>query len=239
MTIIFLFLTLISTYANELTVQLESGAVWQHQNDVKITPQSGTQVDFDHFNQGPFFHYRLDLIYQFSKKHSFRAVYAPFNISVSDRISKSINFNNTVFNSGDELTINYMFNSYRLGYLYKIYDSTNTTVNVGFTLKLRDAKIEFSQTSIQSEYDNQGFVPLLYSSLEHKLSNNWFIYSDIDFAAAPQGRAIDLTIKARRQISKNSQFGIGFRSLEGGADNDKVYTFSWLNYFVLDYIIKL
>jgi len=29
--------------------------------------------------------------------------------------------------------------------------------------------------------------------------------------------------------------GIGVRSLEGGAENDKVYTFSWLNYLIVDY----
>lgn len=238
MTLLIALFTTLQVFASDLSLQVETGAVWQHQNDVKITPQNGTLVEFDHFNQGPFFHYRLDFIYKFNDKHALRGVYAPFNIRVSDKITAPVSFNNQTFAAGQDLTINYKFNSYRLGYLYKLYDSSSLVFNIGATLKVRDAKIEFVQNSTKTKYDNVGLVPLLFVSLDYEMSNSWNLHSDMDFAAAPQGRAIDLTVKARKELSKNSQLGFGVRSLEGGADNDKVYTFSWFNYLVVDYIIS-
>ena len=57
---------------------------------------------------------------------------------------------------------------------------------------------------------------------------------NLDAAAAKQGRAIDGSLKMIRKIGKKSSLRIGLRSLEGGADNNKVYTFSWFNYAVFE-----
>ena len=68
------------------------------------------------------------------------------------------------------------------------------------------------------------------------MGSSWLFHFNMDAAAAPQGRAFDLAFKARKELSKNYQLGVGVRTLEGGADNDKVYTFSWFNYAVLDLV---
>lgn len=226
-------------HASDFKLLFETGAVWQHRNDVKIPPGTGNLVEFDEFNQGPFFHYRAEAYYNMNKKHIIRAVYAPFEVKVTGRLPNDVNFNGKSYDTSSDLTVRYKFNSYRLSYIYQLHNYGDTQINIGATLKVRDAKITFQQLSTISTYDNIGFVPLLYGSILHDITDNWYLFSDVDFAVAPQGRAIDLNIKLRRHITKASSFGIGLRSLEGGADNNKVYTFSWFNYLLLDYQLRL
>ena len=57
----------------------------------------------------------------------------------------------------------------------------------------------------------------------------WRFVADLDGAAAPQGRAFDLALKVHRDISERWSVGVGYRTLEGGADNDTVYTFAWIH----------
>ena len=65
----------------ELSLMLESGAAWQQRNDLRVPSDIGTRLDFDKFDEGPFFHYRAELEWRFNEKHNVRAVYAPLNIS--------------------------------------------------------------------------------------------------------------------------------------------------------------
>jgi hypothetical protein len=53
---------------------------------------------------------------------------------------------------------------------------------------------------------------------------------DGDALAAPQGRAEDVALAIWADLSKSLRLRAGYRLLEGGADNDKVYTFALVNY---------
>ncbi len=50
--------------------------------------------------------------------------------------------------------------------------------------------------------------------------------------AAPQGRAFDVALKGRYALGSRAELAAGYRTVEGGADNDEVYTFAWLHYAV-------
>ena len=47
-----------------------------------------------------------------------------------------------------------------------------------------------------------------------------------DALAAPQGRAEDVLLAPYVDLSERVRFRIGYRLLEGGADNDEVYNFA-------------
>lgn len=220
----------------QLQLGIELGQAWQERNDIQIPSTSGTRVEFDNFDSGPFFHYRAELLYQFSKKHKVRAVYAPFQIEAKGVIQQPVLFDDETFNASEELKISYKFNSYRLSYIYGFWGFNNDQLNIGVTAKVRDAEIEFQQAGRSAAYDNVGFVPLLYFEYQKSLSSQWMINFNTDLAVAPQGRAADLSLKLRRKFSNSTQLGIGGRTLEGGADNEKVFTFSWFNYAVADFI---
>jgi hypothetical protein len=57
-----------------------------------------------------------------------------------------------------------------------------------------------------------------------------------DALAAPQGRAEDILVAARYKINDAASMSVGYRLLEGGADNDEVYNFSLFNYASLGFL---
>ena len=74
-----------------------------------------------------------------------------------------------------------------------------------------------------------GFVPLGHVSADARLAERWSVGLALDGSAAPQGRAIDFaTVLEYRPAPRWTVFG-GYRTIEGGADVDAVYTFAWLN----------
>ena len=75
-----------------------------------------------------------------------------------------------------------------------------------------------------------GFVPLFHIRGKKEIATDLSFRFDFDGLAAPQGRAIDLGVFIEKQIAKAKTFGFaGYRTVEGGADNDQVYNFAWLH----------
>ncbi len=57
--------------------------------------------------------------------------------------------------------------------------------------------------------------------------------------AASQGRAEDLLFAIMYKPVQNLSLKAGYRFLEGGADNDKVYTFAFIHYIVAGVVLSL
>lgn len=223
----------------EFKFMVETGASWQSRNDVRIpNNSSGDRFDLSNFDQGAFFHHRFESIVDVGQRHKIRFVYAPLSLSVGGRFDQSVNYDNVSFNATDNVTVDYQFNSYRLGYVYGLMDTQKQKINLGLTLKIREADIRVSQLNTSASFDDFGFVPLFYFSYFYQFSKNWSLFFDADFAAASQGRALDAALKFRRELKENHLLGVGYRILEGGADNDEVLTFSLFHYAVLDLSIE-
>lgn len=122
-----------------------------------------------------------------------------------------------------------MFNSYRFSYFYSLVRTPKTQFDIGATIKIRDAEIRLEQAELVSTNDNIGFVPLLYLSGSHKLSDKWTLSADLDGLAGGPGRAIDLGIALEYSLSKRWMMGAEVRVLDGGADNERVYNFAQFN----------
>jgi hypothetical protein len=60
-----------------------------------------------------------------------------------------------------------------------------------------------------------------------------------DALAAPQGRAEDVLVSLQYKVADRLTVKFGYRILEGGADNDEVYTFALFNYIAAGVSIKL
>ena len=231
-----LFLTFISKglYAGT-SLQLEIGLVHQTKNETRVPGDTGTTINFGDFNKSLQPYFRIEGKHNFGKKHSLRFVYAPLSIESTGSLATAVNFNNTAFSANQDITFDYTFNSYRLGYAYSLISDRDEVLQLGLTAKIRDAKVKLTQGSTSSTYENTGFVPLIYASYFSEFGDNWFIYSDIDIIVASQGRAIDFTFKIRKNFSKDIYMSLGGRTLEGGADNSKVYTQSWFNFVSIDF----
>lgn len=213
---------------------LEGALAWQDYNRNQIPNSSlGTKFDAAEFSKGPIFAPRFYLAYQLSPKHSLRALVFPFQTSGSKTFNEDIQFDGTTFAAGQAIQGKYRFHSYRLSYRYQFYKDEDWELKVGFTAKIRNALVSLSQNAVTQDYSNVGFVPLLYFNTKYFISPDWRLEFDMDALAAPQGRAEDVSISGWYSVSPEWELGLGYRTLEGGADNTKVFTFAWFHFVTL------
>lgn len=145
-------------------------------------------------------------------------------------MAQDILFEGVVFPANTELKGTYKFNSYRLTYRYDIVKKPAIEFGLGFTAKIRDAKIALSSSDTISEKTYVGFVPIINFRLFWHINNKFGLLLYGDALAAPQGRAEDVLIAATLKLSDSFVIRAGYRILEGGADNNEVYNFSLFNY---------
>ncbi|PLX13040.1 MAG: hypothetical protein C0598_04595 [Marinilabiliales bacterium] len=157
-------------------------------------------------------------------------LYAPLLTKSEGMLANDIFFEGVTFPAKTKIQGTYMFNSYRLTYRYKIVDRPKISFGLGFTAKIRDAKIALSSNGLESEKTNVGFVPIINFRLLWYLDEKFSILFEGDALAAPQGRAEDILIAASYKLSNRLDILAGYRLLEGGADNDEVYNFAMFNY---------
>ena len=82
--------------------------------------------------------------------------------------------------------------------------------------------------------DDLGLVPLLHAYAEYRFSDRASVHMDVEGAWAPVGRAFDAALKGQYNFDSGWHLAAGYRALEGGADNDSVYTFAWLHYALVE-----
>ncbi len=182
--------------------------------------------------------YRVRLNYKFGKKHNLSILYAPLTINAEGKFDKDVKFQDLTFASNTDIEGTYTFNSYRLTYRYDLYLGKTVEFGLGLTAKIRDAEIVLKNNLQESTNDDLGFVPLINFRFFLKLNNQFGFLLAGDALAAPQGRAEDILAAITYSASNKFRIKVGYRILEGGADNDSVYTFSLFNYFALGVIYQ-
>jgi len=215
-------------------IGLETGGVWFSRNDVRIPSETGTEFDMTKLTgSGPAFFARLDGYWDINDKHGLRVVLAPLEVSGTGNLPEDTEFAGEIFPAGETEGI-YKFNSYKISYRYTFVDKTNLRWRVGFTGVIRDANVELRQGGLQANDDNVGFVPALHLSSDYRFAERWMLRFDFDGLAGGPGRLFDVALKLDYAVNDNWRIGGGYRTLEGGADTDEVYSFGWLHYAVLD-----
>jgi hypothetical protein len=231
--LIFLFLAL-QSFAG-FNYSFELGSTTQTLNDVKIPGNTGTKIDLTDFGKGPVTSYRIYLGYRWDR-HEIRGLYAPLEFNLNGTLNGPTTFKNSVFQPGVSTDAVYKFNSYRLGYSYALEKTSEWDLRFGFTGKIRDAEVTLSQGLTNESKKNVGFVPLLNFQAFRKLSDLYSFQLDLDALGAPQGRAIDLGLFVERELlSPQTKAFIGYRTVEGGADNKTVYSFAWIHTLTLGF----
>lgn len=216
------------------TLHLELGATWQEKNDVQIPNDAqGTEFSLaDVAGDGPWTAVRIEGTWDINEKHGLRFLLAPLSYSENGRLEEATRFAGGTFSPDEDVKAEYTFNSWRLGYRYHWFAREQWDVWVGGTLKVRDAEIKLSQGGVTSSDDDLGLVPLLYLGGEYRFNDHWSLSADLDGLAGGPGRAIDLGLRLNYTVNDQWGVGLGYRTLEGGADTDDVYSFAWFNSLV-------
>jgi len=233
-----LFLVLAQPVFSQVELDIETGGVFSGYNDVRIPGNGGTLFSLsEDLKADRSFFYRIRLFYDFNSRHHLGALFAPLSINSTGKLDRNLIFEGKTFPINTPLEATYQFNSYRLIYRYDFLKKEKIELGFGLTIKVRDAKIAVKSDGIESEKTNVGFVPIIHFRLLWKFSNKFAFLLDGDAIAAPQGRAEDVLAALIMQASDLIDFKLGYRILEGGADNDEVYNFALINYALIGALI--
>jgi len=211
----------------------QGGPVFTEYNDVRIPGDKGTQFSLSNdLKAETAWSFRAEAGYNL-QRHYIGFLFTPLRIKSNGVLDKDIYFNGRTFAAGQQLTARFKFDSYRMMYRYTIYSDKIFTFGAGITGKIRDASISLEGGGVSTEKKNTGFVPLINFTLELNLPSNFFLFLGGDALAAPQGRAEDIALLMGYKINDVIRVKGGYRILEGGADNNEVYTFSMFHYIVI------
>jgi hypothetical protein len=212
-------------------IELEAGPVWQSSNDVRIPGNTGTEFSFkDLTGSGPYASGRFTFVWNIRERHGLRFIAAPLRIDGTGTFNQPVSFAGTNFAPDTSTKGKYKFDTYRLGYRYLFLNKKAWQLRIGATLLLRDAKIELEQAGVQASDSNVGVAPLLNFSADWAFAKRWTAIFDFEGLAGGPGRVLDLALKVRYDLTNRWILGGGYRTLEGGADTDDVYNFSWFHY---------
>ena len=219
-------------------VELEGGPAWQSYNDVEI-PNDGTATRFSLYDlagAGPWRAGRLYVTWNINDRHGLRLLLAPFSLTEAGTPLGAIDFAGETFAGGRPAEATYTFNSYRLSYRYRWHAGEATTAWIGFTAKIRDAVIRLRQDGTTGEKTDLGFVPLLHLAGDWRFAPRWHLGLDVDALAGGPGRAEDAALELGYDLGDRWTLQAGYRTVEGGADVTRVYTFAWLHYAVVSVV---
>jgi hypothetical protein len=225
---------------SRLSLELELGPVWQSRNTVQIpNTEAGTRFSLKELvGTGPWAAGRVYFTWNLNRKHSLRLTAAPLSYTEEGLFDGTVNFAGEEYEDGIPTEATYQFNSWRVGYRWRFKDGERWTLWLGFTAKIRDAKIALSQGDTSSEDTDVGFVPLLSFAANYRLADRWSLLFDFEGLAGGPGRAFDVALKVGYDF--NDRWGVtaGYRTVEGGADVEEVYNFAWFQYAIVSGVFR-
>ncbi len=230
----FLILLLELIASAEFITSLQGAAVYSSRNDVALPGDSGSKFSYSKdLESGIVFSPRAEAGYEFAGKHYAGFMASLLRIEDKGTLKENVSFDGKLFTAGTEVKGKYRFDSYRATYRYIFISNDSLKIGAGITGKIRDAEISLEGGGQKGGLSNTGFVPLFNYYLEWILSPSYSFLTYGDAAWSPYGRAEDVFAGLLYRFDKNSAIMAGYRMLEGGADNKKVYTFSMFHYAVL------
>jgi hypothetical protein len=234
-----IFLANISSMAQHLAMDLELGAVFTGYNNIRIPGNAGTEIDVSsQLRQDFTFFLRGRTTFLFGEnKHAISILAAPLRIEYSGSAPNNVRFQQSDFPANEPLNVIYRFDSYRLTYRYHFIRKEKLLIGAGLTAKVRDASIRFTSGDVSDVKTDLGVVPLINFNVGWLPLERTRISVDGDALIGPGGRAADIGIFVNQQLYRHLWVKGGYRILEGGADNSRVYNFSLIHYAALGALI--
>jgi len=231
---IILIVLIFNNYVSaEFISSFQGAAVFSSYNDVKLPGDTGSKLSYtDDLDSDPVFSPRFEAGYEFEFPVYIGFMASLLRLEAEGTLDKTVYYDGLVFNEGTEVKATYRFDSYRLTARYYFLNTESLKAGAGITGKVRDAEITLESSTQKGGLSNTGAVPLINLYLEWFASDSVSILFYGDGAWSPYGRAEDFFAGAVYRFNDTASVMAGYRILEGGADNDEVYTFSMFHYAV-------
>jgi hypothetical protein len=222
-----------TTVSAEYVLNFQGAAVFTEKNDIRIPGNSGTKFSLsDDLSADTAYTGRLEAGYVHKERDYFGIVVAPLSVDSRGRVDRDISYAGTTFPAGTDLQATFRFDSYRVTWRRKLVSRDDLDVWIGVSGNIRDAAITVEGGGQRAEKANTGFVPLINFLIDWRFSRPWSIRAAGDALVGPQGRAEDVLFAVAYDANAATKLFAGYRILEGGADNDEVYTFSLFSFAV-------
>lgn len=224
----------------EIIASVQGALVYPGYNDIRLPGDTGSDISFtEDLEADPVFSPRIEAGYLFNERHYAGIMASLLRFESKGKLEKNVMFDDKSFAAGTDVKGNYRFDSYRATYRYLFYRGDSFIAGAGITGKIRDADISLEGGSQKGELSNTGFVPLINFYLEWIASPVLSVILYGDALASPYGRAEDVFAGLFYRFNENFSLLAGYRILEGGADNDEVYTFSLFHYAVIGTEVRI
>jgi len=223
---------------DRIRLDLEGNAVWQWRNDFAVPGGTGTRVDLPRADDSPSFAGRAVLAMRARGEWWLRGVYAPLRTVTTIVPGAPVAFQDATFGAGSPLQVEYVFNSYRLSFYRRFAAGAGGEWRLGLTAKVRDAKIALASGAVSREETDLGFVPLIHAGATLAPWPRGLVDLDVDALGAPQGYAVDGTVRVLQALGGGLHAFAGYRVLDGGADVDRVYSFGTFHYLTAGLSIR-
>lgn len=222
------------------SLEVELGPVWQSRNTVQIpNTEAGTRFSLEELvGSGPWAAGRVYFTWNFKQRHSLRVLAAPLSYTESGLFDETVDFAGESYEAGLPVEATYQFNSWRVGYRWRFKDGERLKLWLGFTAKIRDAKIALFQGDTSSEDTDVGFVPLFSFAADYRVADRWHLLFDFEGLAGGPGRAFDVALKVGYDFNDRWGLTAGYRTVEGGVDIEEVYNFAWFQYAVVSGVFR-
>jgi len=220
-------------------VDFENGAAISGYNDVAVPGNTGTRFSMtDDLTSDTEYFWRVRADFRVAPRHVLSGLVAPLTIRSSGTFDAPVDFADTTFAPGVPTAGTWTFNSYRVTYRYEPWRKDTWMLGFGATVKVRDAVIRLESNGTAAEKTDLGVVPLINFKFERRLGARAAFLLEGDALAAPQGRAEDVFAGIVVDAGKQWSIKAGYRFLEGGADNDEVYTFAAVHYVAAGVVFR-
>ncbi len=131
---------------DSLIIEHEIAPLYIFQNDGNYGPK-GTDYKAEHVGQQKnlLLSRRSTVEMRWKDKHRIIFLYAPFDVTTTSRLNKDIQFKETLFQKDTLIRHRYLFDGYRLSYLYEILNSSKVDLELGCSFQIRNAEVSFKK----------------------------------------------------------------------------------------------
>ena len=128
---------------------------------------------------------------------SFGLIVQPFQVNYEDKLTADLKIDDTLFNKGDSVKINFQFHNIRLTANYPIFTWGESFLRLGITIVSRYAAIEYLAGNGTEKEDGILTIPLANMMLFQKFSPQTSFSIQGDFLASGAGSVYDFFLGPR------------------------------------------
>ncbi|MBL8920262.1 MAG: hypothetical protein JNJ54_15455 [Myxococcaceae bacterium] len=129
---------------DSLLVDFEVGAAYLFQNDGRYGPNGSSYTAAEVGQQRNLaVALRLAIEARFARRHTVIATWAPLDLTTRATLTRDFTFQTTTFTDRTVVDHRYLFDGYRLSYLFGLVQGSRFTLGVGASVQVRNASVEF------------------------------------------------------------------------------------------------